>query len=673
MKPEEQSAGVIEEEETAEAPEAEREVREGDLPEDEERRLLDKTWGDKPGFRGWLASTNHKSIGKRFIITAFIFFLLGGILAVLMRIQLARPENTFLGPDLYNQIFTMHGTTMMFLFAVPVMEAFAIYLVPLMVGTRNIAFPRMVAFSYWIYLAGGVMLFVFFILNTGPDVGWFNYVPLSGPEFSPGKRINVWTQLVNFTEVSALGVAVAIITTIFKQRAPGLSLHRLPVFVWAMLVMSFMVVFAMPAVTMSSVLLTLDRLVGTHFFNPAEGGDPLLWQHLFWFFGHPEVYIILIPALGYIASIIQTFSRRKVFGYTALVLSMLSIGFISFGLWVHHMFTTGLPQLGSSFFSAASMMIAIPSGTQIFCWIATLWSGRPLFRSPLLFAIGFFFTFIMGGLSGVMVASASADLQLHDTFFVVAHFHYVLIGGAVFPLFAAFHYWFPKFTGRMLNEGLGKLTFWLMFTGFNLTFFPMHQLGLEGMPRRVYTYLPEMGWGNLNLLATTGGVVLTLGVLTFIVNALSSRRRGARAGDNPWGADTLDWGTTSPPPSYNFLRLPVVQGREALWARTEDAPFVEGLRSDCREVLITKTLDAEPDNKMVLPSPSLWPLVMALAVTATLIGVIFTPWALPAGMIPAAIALIGWGWPKRRDERCERKRVEEMSSEERRKEAARAQ
>jgi cytochrome c oxidase subunit I+III len=676
MKRKKKAAAAVEEEELAAEEGGEDMLREGDLPEEEEARLLEKTWGDSTGFLGWLKSSNHKSIGKRFIITAFVFFVLGGILAVLMRIQLARPENTFLGPDLYNQIFTMHGTTMMFLFAIPVMEAFAIYLVPLMVGTRNIAFPRMVSFSYYIYLFGGIMLFVFFLLNTGPDAGWFSYVPLAGPEFTPGKRLNVWTQLVNFTEVSALGVAIAIITTVFKLRVPGISLHRIPIFVWAMLIMSLMVVFAMPAVMMSSVFLTLDRLVGTHFFNAAEGGDPLLWQHIFWFFGHPEVYIIFIPALGYVSSIIQTFSRRKVFGYTALVLSMIATGFIGFGLWVHHMFATGLPQLGSSFFTAASMMIAIPSGIQIFCWIATLWSGRPRFKTPLLFVLGFFFIFVLGGLSGVMQASVPVDLQLHDTFFVVAHFHYVLIGGAVFPLFAAFHYWFPKFTGRILHEGLGKLTFWLMFAGFNVTFFPMHQLGLQGMPRRVYTYLPGMGWANLNLISTAGGVVLTLGVLTFIFNAFSSRRRGASAGDNPWGADTLEWGTSSPPPSHNFFRLPVVQGREALWARArvaEDAPVVEGLRTDCREVLVTRTLDAEPDNKMILPNPSIWPLIFALACTATFISVIFTPWGLPCGMVVAGLALVGWGWPKKKDERCERLKVEEMTDKKREREAARAQ
>jgi cytochrome c oxidase subunit 1 len=643
------------------------------MHEEQERRTLEETWKDPPGFRGWLTSTDHKAIGRRYIITAFIFFLTGGVLAVLMRVQLSRPENNFLGPDLYNQIFTMHGTTMMFLFAIPVMEAFAIYLVPLMVGTRNIVFPRLAAFSYWIYLFGGVMLYVFFFLNTGPDTGWFSYVTLAGPEFSPGKRVDVWTRLVNFTEIAALAVAVEIIITVFKMRAPGMSLNRIPLYVWTMIVVSFMIVFAMPAMMISSIFLALDRLVGTHFYNPAEGGDVLLWQHLFWFFGHPEVYIIFLPATGFVSSIIPVFARRPIFGYTALVLAIIANGFISFGLWVHHMFATGLPQLGSSFFTAATMLIAIPSGIQIFCWTATMWTGRVRLRTPMLFVLGFFFIFVLGGLTGVMQASVPVDLQLHDTFFVVAHFHYVLIGGAVFPLFGAFYYWFPKFTGRMLGEGLGKLNFWLMFTGFNLAFFPMHILGLQGMPRRVYTYLPETGWGNLNLLATVGGLVLALGVLVFIINALRSIRRGEVAGANPWHADTLEWATASPPPSYNFFRLPIVQGREALWTRSPESPVVTGLRSDCREILITRTMDAEPDHKLILPGPNVGPLLLALAASATFIGSIFTPWALPAGMVLIFIALLVWAWPRQQDERCELPRVEEMTEEERTREAARAQ
>ena len=493
-----------------------------------EVRELERTWSDRPGLIGWFATVDHKHIGRRFIVTCFVFFLLGGLLAAAMRMQLARPENTLIGPDLYNQIFTMHGSTMMFLFAVPVMQAVAIYFVPLMVGARNIAFPRMAAFSYWILLAGGVFLFTGFVLNIGPDVGWFAYVPLSGPQYSPGKRADWWAQMITFTEVSALLASICVIGTVFKLRAPGMTLTRIPLFVWASLVTAFMILFAMPAVMLASTMLIMDRLIGTHFFNPADGGDALLWQHLFWFFGHPEVYIIFIPATGFVSAIVIAFARRPIFGYTAVVLSLISTGFIGFGLWVHHMFATPLPQLGQSFFTGASMMIAIPSGIQIFCWIATLWGGRLNLKTPLYFVLGFIATFVLGGLSGVVLASVPLDTQVHDTYFVVAHFHYVLIGGAVFPLFGAFYYWMPKWTGRVMSETLGKINFWLLFIGFNLTFFPMHQLGLKGMPRRVYTYLPDMGWDGYNLAATAGADVMALSVQVFIANYIWSRAAGTK-------------------------------------------------------------------------------------------------------------------------------------------------
>jgi cytochrome c oxidase subunit I+III len=468
---------------------------------------------------------------------------------------------------------------------------------------------------------------------------------LSGPDYAPGKRTDFWAQLITFTEVAALAVAVEIVATVLKMRAPGMTLNRIPLFVWAMLVMAFMVIFAMPAVVTASTFLLMDRLVGTHFFNPAEGGDALLFQHLFWFFGHPEVYIIFVPALGMVSSIIVAFTRQPIFGYTALVLSLVTTGFLGFGLWVHHMFATGLPHLGLTYFTAASMVIALPTGVQIFCWIASLWRGRPRFDTPLLFVVGFIVIFVLGGLSGVTLASVPFDLQVHDTYYVVAHFHYVLLGGAVFPLLGGVYFWFPKMVGRMLDERLGKLTFWVFFVGFNVTFFPMHQLGLLGMPRRVYTYPASMGWGRLNMLSTAGAALLAAGGLLLIVNLVRSYRAGRPAGNDPWGADTLEWATSSPPPVYNFLHPPVVEGRYAMWERSPDAPVVAGLRLDCREVLVTSVVDAAPSNKYEFPTPTIWPFVAAVLTSAMFVGSVFTAWAWPIGTVPIAVSLIAWFWP----------------------------
>ncbi|WP_311982631.1 cytochrome c oxidase subunit I [Bradyrhizobium japonicum] len=607
---------------------------------------LAETWKTPPGFWGALTTVDHKIIGRRYIFTAFVFLALGGVLAALMRLQLAQPEARLIGPDRYNQIFTMHGANMMFLFAVPVMEAVAVYLVPLMVGTRNIAFPRLNAFSYWIYVAGGALLWIAFALDMGPDVGWFAYVPLSGPQYGAGKRADIWAQMITFTELSALAIAVELVVTIFKQRAPGMTLDRIPLFVWAMLVTSFLVIMAMPAIMIASTGLILDRLVGTHFYNPAEGGDVLLWQHLFWLFGHPEVYIIFLPAAGMVSTMIEPFARRPAFGYLGLVMALIATGILAFGLWVHHMFVAGLPRLGDSFFTASSMAIAIPAGIQIFCWLATLWDGRPVFKTPLLFIIGFIVTFVIGGLTGVMVASVPFDTQVHDTYFVVAHFHYVLIGGAVFPLLGAVHYWFPKLTGRMMSETLGRWSFWLIIVGFNATFFPMHILGLEGMPRRVYTYQPDLPWHGLNVFISLSAVVLTAGFLLFFINVLKSARFGEVAPDNPWDASTLEWATTSPPPSYNFAMIPVVGSLHPLWDERDTLPVADGLRTDRRELIVTTLAAAEPQAREASPRNSIWPLLAAVATTIMLIWSIFSPWAVVWGSIPIAVALIGWFWPK---------------------------
>jgi cytochrome c oxidase subunit I+III len=609
--------------------------------------LLEATWRSPGGFVGWFMPVNHTVIGRRFIVTAFVFFVLGGIEALVMRVQLARPESGFIDPDTYSMLFTMHGLTMMFFFAVPVLEGFAIYMVPKMIGTRDMAFPRLNAFGYYVYLIAGIALYSGLLMGLAPDAGWFNYPPLSSREFSPGMRIDLYTTMITFIEVAALVAAVELIVTILKQRAPGMSLHRMPIFVWSMLVTSVMIVFAMPAVMVASVQLALDRTVGTHFFSAVQGGDPLLWQHLFWFFGHPEVYIILLPALGFVSSIVVTFSRRPLFGYRAVVFSMVSIGLLSFGLWVHHMFTTGIPELGTSFFTAASVMVAIPSGVQVFCWLATLWGGRPVLRTPLLFVFGFLVTFVMGGISGVMVAAVPFNEQVHDTFFVVAHFHYVLIGGMVFPLLGAVYYWFPKFTGRLLSERLGAWNFWLLLVGFHVAFFPQHLLGFMGMPRRVYTYLDGLGWGALNLVSTLGAFIVAASVLLFLVNVVRSLVSGERAGENPWGADTLEWALPSPPPAYNFDHIPVVEGRWPLWERDPEAPIpvATGEREDRREVLVTTVLDAEPQRLAVLPGPSIWPFLTAVSASVAFLGAMWSPWWVPVGSLLVFLCIVAWQWP----------------------------
>ncbi|HKO46125.1 MAG TPA: cbb3-type cytochrome c oxidase subunit I [Polyangiaceae bacterium] len=598
----------------------------------------------RSAFYCWLATTEHTAIGRRFIATALTFFALGGVLALIMRLQLARPLAHVVGPDRYNQLFTSHGSTMMFLFAVPVMQGLGLYFVPLMVGARNLAFPRLANFAFWTYLFGGILLYAALLTNTGPDAGWFAYVPLAGPEHSPGKRLDVWAQLITFTELSALSVAVNLIVTTFKHKAPGLSLDRLPIFVWGSLVTSFMVLFAMPAVMVASTCLALDRLVGTHFFNPAEGGDALLWQHLFWFFGHPEVYIIFLPGLGMVSEIVVTASQRALFGYVPVVLANVATAVLAFGLWVHHMFATGLPQLGASFFTGASILIAIPTGVQFFCWIATIWGSRPKIDAKFGFVLAFFVTFLIGGLTGVMLAAVPINLQVHDTFFVVAHLHYVLIGGAIFPLFGGLTHWFPKLTGRLLNERLGLSSCVLVFVGFNLAFFPQHLLGLRGMPRRVYTYLPETGWGFWNLVSTVGAFTLGLGAIVFLVNAARSAQRGARAPANAWGGDTLEWSLRSPPPPSSEREVLVVSSRYPLWSG--NLGRVTGLASD--EQLVTRVLDAEPDHVVKAPQPNIMPLFTALAAAGSIVACLFTPWGLPIGVIFVSAALFVWFWPSDR-------------------------
>jgi cytochrome c oxidase subunit 1/cytochrome c oxidase subunit I+III len=604
-------------------------------------------WARRPGLVGWLSATNHKDIGRRYIATGFLFFALAGLAALLMRIQLMVPENTFLNADQYNRLFSVHGITMMFVFAVPIMLGVGIYFVPLMVGAREMPFPKLNAFGYYAYLFSGVILWISLFIGTAPDGGWFGYPPLTETRYSPSFGMDVYTALITGTEVSALVAATLLIVTILRLRAPGMALNRMPVFAWAMLVTAFMVIFAMPSIMVATTELMLDRGIGTNFFTPNLGGSPLLWQHLFWFFGHPEVYIIFVPALGMVSEILGTFTRRAVVGYSFLVISLVAIGVISFGLWVHHMFATGLPVLSLSLFTVASMVIGIPSGIQIFSALATLWHGHLNLKTPLLYVLGFIFTFVIGGISGIMVASVPFDWQAHDTYFVVAHLHYVLIGGAVFPLLGAIYYWFPKLTGRLMSERLGQWNFCLTIIGFNVAFFPMHLTGLLGMPRRVYTYLPGLGWDTLNLVSTLGTFILAAGMLLFFLNLFYSLRRGAPAPANPWGGGTLEWATASPPPAYSFERLPVVHSRYPLWDKpgaVDDYDFKEN--PERREVLGTTTLDAEPIMRVILPDDSLVPFATAVVFTGVLISLMFH--VVPVMIFGALflVLLAAWHWPR---------------------------
>jgi cytochrome c oxidase subunit I+III len=614
--------------------------------ENDDVAALDRTWATPPGLVGWLSQVNHRAIGTRYIVTGFVFFLLAGLDALRMRVQLAVPDADIISAGTYNAAFTMHGTTMMFLFALPIMEGVGIYLVPLMIGARDMAMPRLNAFGYWVYLIAGVSLYAAYIFGVPPTGGWFAYPPLTRTEFSPDLGMDFWAAMITFIEVAALVAAIELIVTIFKQRAPGMSLGRIPILVWAVLVMAFMIVFAMPPLMVSSVMLALDRAFEAQFFNALAGGQPLLWQHLFWFFGHPDVYIMMLPGFGMLSAIFVSAARRPMFGYTAVVLSLVAIGFISFGLWVHHMFATGLPLLGLSFFTAASMMVALPGSILIFCWIATIWNGRVVVNTAFLYAIGAVITFVMGGVTGVMLASVPIDLQVHDTFFVVAHFHYVLFGSVVFPLLAGFHHWFPKVTGRLLSERLGRWSFWAAFAGFHITFFPQHFLGVMGMPRRVFTYIDGLGWGDLNMLSTVGAFVVALGVLLFLLNAASSLlMRRTDAARDPWRADSLEWAADSPPANYNFQYIPTVRSRHPRWYVEGGAqPQIE-LRSDRRETPVTDMVDALPQGRLVLPGPTLVPLYTALAVAFAFLGLIAGPVLLLIGALLTFGMLLKWNWP----------------------------
>jgi cytochrome c oxidase subunit 1/cytochrome c oxidase subunit I+III len=543
---------------------------------------LHEKWEDAPGIPGFFNTVDHKRIGIRYIYTAFAFFFAAGAIALVMRVQLATPNAHIVSPQTYNEFFTMHGTTMIFLFNTPVLAGFGNYLVPLMIGSRDMAFPRLNAFSYWVFVLSGILLFSSFAIGHAPDGGWFAYVPLTNTPYSQGINIDFWGIAVIFVGISTTVGAINFIVTIFKLRAPGMTLNRMPIFVWSMLVFSFMVIFAVPAVTVAAALLELDRLFGTSFYHVAGGGSVLLYQHLFWFWGHPEVYILFIPATGMISMIIPVFSRRPLAGYIWVATALVAVAFISFGVWVHHMFATGIPALALSFFSAVSLIITIPSGVQFFAWIGTMWKGVVHYSTAMLFAIGFLLIFLLGGITGVMVAILPFDWQVTDSYFVVAHFHYVLNGAVVFPIFGALYYWLPKMTGRMLDERLGRISFWTMFVGFNVAFFPMHILGFLGMPRRIYTYDSGLGWSGLNLVISIASFVFGLGALLTFVNIAIAWRRGVAAPDDPWGGDSLEWTTTSPPPEYNFADIPVVACRHPRCGTSVRCPWRERGRNPSR-------------------------------------------------------------------------------------------
>ncbi|MBB3860644.1 cytochrome c oxidase subunit I+III [Novosphingobium hassiacum] len=609
--------------------------------------------------KGWqlLTAVNNNYIGIYYIGTAFLFFVLAGVLSLGMRIQLAAPMQDFLPQETYNQFFTMHGTVMMFLFAVPMVEAIGVLLLPQMLAARDLPFPRLSAYAFWAYFVGGLLFFCSLFVGLAPDGGWFMYPPLTSLAYSPGINTDFWLLGIGFIEISAIAGAIEIIVGVLRTRAPGMTLDRMPVFAWAMLVFAVMIVIAFPSVILGTLLLEFERAFNWPFFDPTRGGDPLLWQHLFWFFGHPEVYIIFLPAAGLMSMMVSTIARTELVGYRLNVLAIIATGFISFGVWAHHMFATGMPRVSTGYFSAASMAVSLPAGIQVFCWIATLASGRIRWSVPALFVVGGLLVFVMGGLTGVMVGMVPFDWQAHDTYFIVAHLHYVLIGGMVLPMFGAFYHWFGMTSAKPLSERWGRWAFWLMFTGIHLTFMPMHLAGLMGMPRRIYTYLPERGLELLNLISTVGAFVIAAGVLIFSVDLVRKFRFEPDEGaGNLYGGGTLEWLPTG---LYSTRSIPLVRSRDPLWDDPnlakdveEGRYFLPGSATGLRETLITSLLNAEPQYLQIMPGPSPWPLAAAVGTALHFLALTVQAYSfsLACGIV-AVVCVLRWLWETDRPHR----------------------
>jgi cytochrome c oxidase subunit I len=596
--------------------------------------LVEKgTYAGQKGVWSWLTTVDHKRIGTLYLWTALIFFMIGGLEALLIRAQLQQPNLSLVSAEFYNQLFTMHGTTMVFLAIMPLSAAFFNYLIPLQIGARDVAFPRLNAFSYWVYLFGGIFITLPIFWQLAPDGGWFGYAPLTTRTYSPGLNIDFWVIGLQILGVSSLAAAFNFATTIINMRAPGMTLMRMPMFTWMSFVVQFLIILAFPVLTIALVFLLFDRFFGSNFYSIAAGGDPLLWQHLFWIFGHPEVYILILPAFGLVSEVLPTHSRKPLFGYAVMVYSGILIGFLGFGVWAHHMFAVGMGPIADTVFGVTTMLIAIPTGVKIFNWIATMALGHVRLTAAMLFGIGLIALFTIGGISGIMHASPPADLQQTDTYFIVAHFHYVLFGGSIMGIFAGIYHYFPKMTGRFMSERLGKWHFWLSFLAMNLTFFPMHYSGMLGMPRRIYTYAAGQGWDLFNLMSSLGSYLLGFSVLIFAYNFVRSWKRGDKAGPNPWNAPTLEWSIPSPPPEYNFAQIPHVHSRYPLWdkrAQDEDHPAVNLVEGKSPE-----------EMKVVMPYNTIKPLIVAAGMVLMFTGLMF--WH-PAMYIGAAIMILSLYW-----------------------------